>query len=1197
MLLIRIYWRDLTASRRRGSRLAEIVFAHARNFTDVPEDSSEARLRRNIDGLILVLLKAHRKCLLLPKSWSSHLPVVHALLSRYPKIELGREMQHVQRQNERLLDGRALGAGSLPSKEKELLAILDGIGHKVDINSLSTQCISLLPDSRQRILYLLRWACSRFRCGDHRIYITLRLLRKWHHSGTDTDAIIMDFLATSTQNQDCATASAFRIVADLIRSKTFSAGKYLQWLIATGALFEVLDPSQTDSCHLRLVTELPFESLPNNVVTLRESVLRHTRVCEEESRMAHTLRYRFTEDLHTAISTPPNYFDSLNLLQKQCLGVKLAISRWLREFVFSRMAPPDSPLAEVYSMASKVAPINLAQFCLIRDALEQAQDFPIIADVLGLMLVTNDYAILGGIADTLSNHSLVFAAIGALVPLLSQLTERYGSLRGEKLPDKQFLRVYINLCNSIRVDPQLLQLLKYDLCRIEQQQVNAVAVCSPASDNLGDTLASANADTDEEFERILSSGTSMDEQMMGRMFKRLVVRLAEESVRGTSQSLSIMTWFPRLRNFDEKTFDRLVQEWVSGLILEHQLQVLRLAIPRLVVSGCFTLEGYADCSTKLLPVVARRQMDAATAMSREVLEAVLPSNSPNPYCQSTEAYRFKLMQAKFCSEPKNLLQLIKVALVLARPSDAAVFKELLTSENMIQALRPVVLSSSRSLGDLSDQLSKASPEAQHDKFAYLRSMFDALFGISNYVQQMNAPLSQQVSGMVSMADEFSLPFCRLEVQAILHQSKSLPKEEEKAVWKALSDAIRALVDKNSPIWFELISGFSEGITRKIRENAEAQILATVPTSLKADPQGLQWQDALDEAALQRHLAVVSFAGPSIGQEGQPQVLVSIIDRLKMLTEFLNSTEKPPAAEAKEMALRTDMERRICSWIDILLRLAVIYKPYFQSGKATTSHLASFLVPLRALLVTPELQQHLVTLEYVFDVAAYFSDDLTDELRIQFSKLELSKGQADPRTAFIFGASPSPDGWLGLISPQLANNGSSSGPQLTSLSSVQVTTGPPSRTQSPVTPNPINRPQTPQQRAMPQQRQPPGQQQRFLSQAQMQMQPQSHAPSRDFHQQQNPAYNYHHQQQQQQLPQSHGVPAPTAQTQSQSQAQQQMPTPTTTPAAQSFQQVGKQEIRPVPFTLRRWEILPDSAASGAGNDTALSLTLFGARRVM
>lgn len=69
----------------------------------------------------------------------------------------------------------------------------------------------------------------------------------------------------------------------------------------------------------------------------------------------------------------------------------------------------------------------------------------------------------------------------------------------------------------------------------------------------------------------------------------------------------------------------------------------------------------------------------------------------------------------------------------------------------------------------------------------------------------------------------------------------------------------------------------------------------------------------------------------------------------------------------------------------------------------------------------------------------------------------------------------------------------------------------------------------------------------------------------------------------------------------------------TTTQQQTQNTKPQFNPPVPFPLRRWEILPDASGAGSGpgagagtanttvgkevNDTAISLTLFGARRVI
>jgi hypothetical protein len=52
----------------------------------------------------------------------------------------------------------------------------------------------------------------------------------------------------------------------------------------------------------------------------------------------------------------------------------------------------------------------------------------------------------------------------------------------------------------------------------------------------------------------------------------------------------------------------------------------------------------------------------------------------------------------------------------------------------------------------------------------------------------------------------------------------------------------------------------------------------------------------------------------------------------------------------------------------------------------------------------------------------------------------------------------------------------------------------------------------------------------------------------------------------------------------------------TPQRQSVQTLQKSFNPPVPFPLRRWELLPDQGNNASGNDTAISLSLFGARKV-
>lgn len=247
----------------------------------------------------------------------------------------------------------------------------------------------------------------------------------------------------------------------------------------------------------------------------------------------------------------------------------------------------------------------------------------------------------------------------------------------------------------------------------------------------------------------------------------------------------------------------------------------------------------------------------------------------------------------------------------------------------------------------------------------------------------------------------------------------------------------------------------------------------------------------------------------------------------------------------------------------MLQLAVIHRRSFQDGKSLSSNQASILWVLRSFLVHPRLQQNLDQLVYAFDVAALFTDgtnsptnflhtpqdadqttDLNDTVRAQLSKLSSTKPPHTPMTNFLFYTAPSPDAWLGLVSPHLASN------QSGTPNPLPQTPNTPTRVNAVGTPN---RPITPQSTAGTPTGAPP--------------QPQQ-------------------QQQQQQPPPQRMMPG-------QQQQQQQ--------AQLTLQQMqAKHDLRPVPFVMRRWEILPDpaSGATGSGtvNDTALSLSLFEARKV-
>lgn len=122
---------------------------------------------------------------------------------------------------------------STQQQQQHIIRLLDSIRTAHDISSVSVACIDTFDDRDTLIYKLLEWISTPFRYGLRRVYIGVRLLRKWKMSGVDVDSHVLGFLSESpkaNENMD----NVYHTVSELVRSQTFSVGRYLQWLMAKG---------------------------------------------------------------------------------------------------------------------------------------------------------------------------------------------------------------------------------------------------------------------------------------------------------------------------------------------------------------------------------------------------------------------------------------------------------------------------------------------------------------------------------------------------------------------------------------------------------------------------------------------------------------------------------------------------------------------------------------------------------------------------------------------------------------------------------------------------------------------------------------------------------------------------------------------------------------------------------------------------
>jgi mediator of RNA polymerase II transcription subunit 12 len=270
-----------------------------------------------------------------------------------------------------------------------------------------------------------------------------------------------------------------------------------------------------------------------------------------------------------------------------------------------------------------------------------------------------------------------------------------------------------------------------------------------------------------------------------------------------------------------------------------------------------------------------------------------------------------------------------------------------------------------------------------------------------------------------------------------------------------------------------------------------------------------------------------------------------------------------------------------------------------------------MVALNVLHTHTTLELYPSITEHVFDVTTILSDYMSDDVRIHTARMESARATDSPRCHFILGVAAPVDGWLVLTRPvNLPVN-----PQTSSQPSTPITTqsqaspyqSPQLTASNPATPQQRYFNQQQQQRQQIQQAHQAQQMRTYPPYAQHSMQPNRQLPAQlqrtpSYQASPSPLQQLQHMQQMQGLAQQRASqPSPV---------HSQRPTPAASQggaggpvggnAALSKLQTShanqQREFRQYPFVQPRWEILAESSGNPNLNETAINLSLFGARKV-
>lgn len=256
------YWSDISSCRQRGKRLAESLLGHLSKLYQVEDTLISSTALQFLENTLLKLLATRPACLLLPASWRKHNTVLKTLASKREHPQIKQAVERLNSRNQRLLKSSRKTAVSSRSLAARVFQKLDSVDFAtpVRMEDLSYECMEIISNAPRLISVLLQWASSCYREGSHRLYLAVRLLRKWSHIGADVYDGVISFFQSMSWTVTGDMYILLRIVAELVRSKHFSAGRYLQWLIATGSLGGESDLSSVSIANVTFVP-LPADSL------------------------------------------------------------------------------------------------------------------------------------------------------------------------------------------------------------------------------------------------------------------------------------------------------------------------------------------------------------------------------------------------------------------------------------------------------------------------------------------------------------------------------------------------------------------------------------------------------------------------------------------------------------------------------------------------------------------------------------------------------------------------------------------------------------------------------------------------------------------------------------------------------------------------------------------------------------------------
>ncbi|KAL8826787.1 MAG: hypothetical protein Q9191_003586 [Dirinaria sp. TL-2023a] len=1009
LLIMQLQFDELTGQRRRGKCLAKALLEQLRKASETQNPEVYGPVIQALMRVLISMITSAPDCFFLPRVWGKYETTMRLGLGE-ADADILACFERISERNTRFMSASREDTWErLNTPRKRLVHLLDTMPVDGNFVKLSKECLKTTDDFDLLVATCFEWSASIHRNGEARIYMIARLLRQCSALQAGLDESIMRFLGSMPTLPGLSVAAVYRVVAELLRSKHLSAGRFLSWLMARGRLHERMGSNQGAPVDAQYLSEMPIQGMPLHILNLRRILLSKIGVStKDEDHAVASLKAEIARKIPGFFSPPEtsSTFSTHSLHPAEfSIAIKFTVTSSVRQAVaaqFGSGKPKETK--ETASANPEVGNTNIAehvpctsitlnQFLEIRNILEDFGDFAILADVLNIVSESEDVSVLTAVCNTVSYHFGIFAAIGAHNSLFRNLMQQYDSIRNSKPVDQSFVDSLIDLGKCIPAAAK-------DTTRLRQQallyqQASSIIACSPISDTMVEASQCAESSLGDDLEQILATSTSIDKRMLTKLFTSITTRLETSWSEPTQPPAVFIELLGRLRRYGRATFDGLMHDWIGRVLQDFTgFTPVKTLLP-LICAGCLALSGLLDTTTKALKSLTAA--DRRIILATNVIGLLASISADKALRAVARGYRPRLQYERTLRRRPGLvapcLQTVfdthSIGAKRARPHHTSDHRQEL--RNLVNDLAvynlPVFNELSRSLG--------------------ASELWDELSPIISDRDSSSGSLRHELALLLATVNDFNMPFCQARLQALLSESTNNETDPIGALHSVMVEEVSMCKQASKSLWPALVSGLVADQSSVVIKSSRSEVVVE-----------LIWLQ-LRHYAENEILAGILCEGKALTSDSKElaETLLSIVEATTIgpldtaafpigeITEKLNGV-LPSQYSSRELINEVDgaipLHEETFS-VHVLLRLLAVQQCTPQRPEFSQPALYELVISLSLLSTSPFFRDRASLAAYTIDLIALFSDSLSEETRGRCVRtLRDHHHVSDPQLYFVVG---------------------------------------------------------------------------------------------------------------------------------------------------------------------------------------------------